>query len=160
LCITSLTMGEPSKSFCWSAPDPSSMRCADQPDAPAAIASRSKRRSSACSASVGSTPALARSAPSTYVSSGQSGSRAPKLTAFGSAAIAASISGKLSQVQGSAACIAASGIDSTRVIESIARSRSAPRIGANPKPQLQATSDVTPCQPAMVQYGSQKIWAS
>jgi hypothetical protein len=85
------------------------------------------------------------------VSSGQSGSRAPKFTAFGSAAIDASISGKLSQLQGSPAFIAARGIDSTRVIESMARSRSASRIGANPKPQLHATNDVTPCQPAMVQ---------
>jgi hypothetical protein len=42
----------------------------------------------------------------------------------------------------------------------MARSRSASRIGANPKPQLHATSDVTPCQPAMLQYGSQKICAS
>ena len=136
------------------------MRCADHPEAPASMASRSNRRSSACSRSVGRAPALARSAPSTYVSSGQSGSRAPKFTAFGSAATALSISGKLSQLQGRPTFIAARGIDSTRVIESMARSRSSARIGANPKPQLHATNEVTPCQPAMEQYGSQKICAS
>jgi hypothetical protein len=34
------------------------------------------------------------------------------------------------------------------------------RAGANPKPQLPMATDVTPCHPDSVQYGSQKTWAS
>ena len=44
------------------------------------------------------------------------------------------------------ACIEAIGIASTRVIDSMARSRSAGRTGAKPKPQLPITTEVMPCQ--------------
>ena len=42
----------------------------------------------------------------------------------------------------------------------MASSRSAGVTGANPKPQLPMATDVTPCQPESVQYGSQRICAS
>ena len=44
------------------------------------------------------------------------------------------------------AFIDAIGIASTRVIDIIARSRSAGRTGAKPKPQLPITTEVMPCQ--------------
>ncbi len=69
-------------------------------------------------------------------------------------------SGYVSQSNRSAACIDASGIASVRTIVSIARSASCLRTGAKPKPQLPITTDVTPCQPEIVRYGSQKICAS
>jgi hypothetical protein len=47
-----------------------------------------------------------------------------------------------------------------RVIVSIARSRISGFIGAKPKPQLPITTDVTPCQLEIVQYGSQNSCAS
>ena len=40
---------------------------------------------------------------------------------------------------------------STRVMESIDRTRSSGRTGANPKPQLQITTEVMPCQLEIVQ---------
>ncbi len=40
------------------------------------------------------------------------------------------------------------------LLESIARSRALGLTGAKPKPQLPSTTDVTPCQPEIVQYGS------
>ena len=43
---------------------------------------------------------------------------------------------------------------------SMARSRMSGWTGANPKPQLPITMEVTPCQPDSVQYGSQLICAS
>ena len=49
---------------------------------------------------------------------------------------------------------------SVRVIVNIERSRNSGFTGAKPKPQLPITSEVTPCQLDMVQYGSQKSWAS
>ena len=52
------------------------------------------------------------------------------------------------------------GIASVRVIVSIERSRKSGRTGAKPNPQLPSTTDVTPCHPEIVQYGSQRIWAS
>ena len=45
------------------------------------------------------------------------------------------------------------GIASVRVIVSIERSRKSGRTGAKPNPQLPSTTDVTPCQPEIVQYG-------
>jgi hypothetical protein len=56
--------------------------------------------------------------------------------------------------------IAASPIASVRDIVSIARSRSAGRTGAKPKPQLPSTTVVTPCQPEMLHHGSHWICAS
>ena len=44
---------------------------------------------------------------------------------------------------------------SFRASESIARSRSSGFTGANPNPQFPMTTDVTPCQPEIEQYGSQ-----
>ena len=49
---------------------------------------------------------------------------------------------------------------STRVMVSIARSRISGRIGAKPKPQLPITTEVTPFQPDVDRYGSQKTCAS
>ena len=45
----------------------------------------------------------------------------------------------------------AMGIASTRVIDIMARSRSAGRTGAKPKPQLPITTDVMPCHEESVQ---------
>ena len=53
-------------------------------------------------------------------------------------------------------CMVFKGIASIRVMLCIARSRSSTRHGAKPKPQLTMATEVTPCQPDMVQYGSQK----
>ncbi len=52
------------------------------------------------------------------------------------------------------------GIASLRVMESMARSRWCGGMGANPKPQLPSTTDVTPCQPPIVHHGSHRICAS
>ena len=69
-------------------------------------------------------------------------------------------SGNVTQSHGMPAFMASSEIASLRVIDSIERSRSSGRTGANPKPQLPMTTDVTPCQPESEQYGSQKTCAS
>ena len=58
------------------------------------------------------------------------------------------------------AFIEAIGIASTRVMVSMARSRSAGRTGAKPKPQLPITTEVMPCHDDSVQYGSQNTCAS
>ena len=47
-----------------------------------------------------------------------------------------------------------------RVIVSIARSRMSALTGEKPKPQLPITTEVTPCQLEIVQYGSQNSCAS
>jgi hypothetical protein len=62
----------------------------------------------------------------------------------------------LTQSQGIPAFIDANGIASLRVIVSIERSLSSGLTGANPKPQLPITIEVTPCQLDILQYGSQK----
>ena len=80
VCITSVFIGAPSWSR-WTLKVRS--RCTENPPAPASIASFSSRRICWCSASVGSSPALARSAPSTQLSSGLSGTKARTLTDFG-----------------------------------------------------------------------------
>ena len=51
--------------------------------------------------------------------------------------------------------MASSGMASTRVIDCIIRSRISGRTGAKPNPQLPMTTEVTPCHPDSVQYGSQ-----
>ena len=75
--ITSEGIGVPSKSDCAAPPAVSAFGspgwprvCDDQPQAPASIASCSRRFSSAVSASVGLRPALASSSPITQISSG------------------------------------------------------------------------------------------
>ena len=47
--------------------------------------------------------------------------------------------------------IESNGIASVRDMVNIERSRSSGRTGAKPKPQLPSTTDVTPCQPEIVQ---------
>ncbi len=69
-------------------------------------------------------------------------------------------SGNVTQSQGSPSRSVSVGIASTAVIVSIERSRSSGRTGAKPKPQLPVTTEVTPCHPDVVRYGSQKTWAS
>ena len=64
-------------------------------------------------------------------------------------------SGKVIQFQGIPSFIESYGICSLRVIISNERSRSCGWHGAKPKPQLPSTTEVTPCQPEIVQYGSQ-----
>ena len=64
----------------------------------------------------------------------------------------------MTQSHGMPAFIEASGIASVRVIINIERSRNRGLTGANPKPQLPIATEVTPCQPDIVQYGSQKSW--
>ena len=81
-------------------------------------------------------------------------------TAFGALSTASRNSGKVTQFHGMPSFIEAIGIASTRVIDIIARSRSAGRTGAKPKPQLPITTEVMPCQDDSVQYGSQKSCAS
>ncbi len=66
----------------------------------------------------------------------------------------------MTQSQGIPAFIEASGIASLRVMLSIARSRDSGLTGAKPNPQLPITTDVTPCQLEMLQYGSQNNCAS
>ena len=68
--------------------------------------------------------------------------------------------GNVSHVHGSDASMQALGIASTRVSDDMRYSRISGRAGANPKPQLPMATDVTPCQPDSVQYGSQNTWAS
>ena len=83
-----------------------------------------------------------------------------RLTESGCAATRSRNSGYDTQFHGRPSRIASYGIASTRVIDCIDRSRSSGRTGAKPKPQLPITTDVTPCQPDSVQYGSQKSCAS
>ncbi len=114
----------------------------------------------ACSSSVGSTPALARSWPSTHVRSGFTGTYGKRLTALGVRSSASRNPANVSQLHGKPARIDSSGIASTRVSVRIACSRSAARTGAKPKPQFPIATDVTPCQPDNEQYGSQNTCAS
>ena len=88
------------------------------------------------------------------------GTKLTMLTPFGMRSRLSSHSGNVSQFQAMPSFIDSYGICSVRVIMSSARSRSAGFTGAKPKPQLPSTSEVTPCQPDTVQYGSQWIWAS
>ena len=69
-------------------------------------------------------------------------------------------SGKEIQSQIIPSFIESNGIASVRDMVSIERSRSSGRTGAKPKPQLPSTTEVTPCQPEIVQYGSHWICAS
>lgn len=57
----------------------------------------------------------------------------------------------MTQFHGMPAFIEAIGIASTLVMVSMARSRSAGRTGAKPKPQLPITTEVMPCQLESVQ---------
>ena len=68
------------------------------------------------------------------------------LTALGAASTLSKNSGKVTQFHGMPACMEAIGIASTRVIDIMARWRSAGRTGAKPKPQLPITTEVMPCQ--------------
>ena len=52
------------------------------------------------------------------------------------------------------------GIASTRVSDAMRYSRFSGFAGAKPKPQFPIATEVTPCQPESVQYGSQKSCAS
>ena len=56
--------------------------------------------------------------------------------------------------------IDAMGMTSVRTIVSIERSRNSGFTGAKPNPQLPSTTEVMPCHEEVVQYGSQRIWAS
>jgi hypothetical protein len=82
------------------------------------------------------------------------------LTDFGVRSTLSRNSGKVTQSQGMPSCMHDKGMASLRVIESMARSRSSGLTGAKEKPQLPMTTDVTPCQPEIEQYGSQKSWES
>jgi hypothetical protein len=81
-------------------------------------------------------------------------------SAFGVASTLSRNSGNVTQFHGMPWRIDSYGIASTRVIERIAYSRSSGCTGANPKPQLPMATDVMPCQPDSVRYGSQNTWAS
>ena len=72
-------------------------------------------------------------------------------TALGAASTLSKNSGKVVQFHGMPSFIEAMGIASTRVMVSMARSRSAGRTGAKPKPQLPITTEVMPCQLDSVQ---------
>ena len=60
-------------------------------------------------------------------------------------------SGNETQSQSMPSFIDSKGMASVRDMVSIERSRSSGRTGAKPKPQLPSTTEVTPCQPEMVQ---------
>ena len=79
---------------------------------------------------------------------------------FGARSTLSRNSGNVTQSHGIPAFMDSYGIASVRVMVSIARSRSSGGVGANPNPQFPITTDVMPCQPEIVRYGSQKSWAS
>ena len=85
-----------------------------------------------------------------------------QLTPSGAASSESRYSGMVSQSQWGSmpSTIDSYGMASVRVMVSIERSRKSGFTGAKPKPQFPNTTDVTPCQPEIVQYGSQRIWAS
>ncbi len=83
-----------------------------------------------------------------------------QLTPFGERSSESRYCGMVSQSQLMPAFIEAYGMASVRVMVSIERSRKSGLHGAKPKPQLPSTSEVTPCHPEMVQYGSHRICAS
>ncbi len=72
-------------------------------------------------------------------------------TALGAASTLSRNSGNVTQFHGMPSFIEAMGMASTRVIDIIARSRSAGRTGAKPKPQLPITTEVMPCHEDSVQ---------
>ena len=136
----------------------------------AAPTSRSRRRpsprgaggaSSACCSSVGSSPALAASSPITQIE--QRADRHVRQHVHGLRRAARARRGTPGTSPSPTACPAAStpsGSPRPASSMSMACSRSAGRTGAKPKPQLPITTDVTPCQPDSVQYGSQNTCAS
>ena len=66
----------------------------------------------------------------------------------------------MTQSQGMPAAMVVARTASLRSRVSIDLSRCSGCTGAKPKPQLPMTTEVTPCQPDIVQYGSQKICES
>ena len=80
-------------------------------------------------------------------------------TAFGVASRLSRNSGNVTQSHGSPGA-STRGDRLERVIDSMAGSRSSGATGAKPNPQLPIATEVMPCQPEIVQYGSQKTWAS
>ena len=82
------------------------------------------------------------------------------LIAFGVRSRLSRYSGNVTQSHGIPSRIESYGIASTRVIDFIAYSRWSGSTGANPKPQLPIATDVIPCHPDSVQYGSQNTCAS
>jgi len=56
--------------------------------------------------------------------------------------------------------MASIGMASVRTMVSIDRSRKSGLQGANPKPQLPSTTEVTPCQLEIEHHGSHRTWAS
>ena len=74
-----------------------------------------------------------------------------QLTPFGIRSSDCSHSGKVTQSQSMPAFMDSKGIASVRDMVSIARSRPSGGTGAKPKPQLPSTTEVTPCQPEIVQ---------
>ncbi len=83
-----------------------------------------------------------------------------QLTPFGIRSSESIHSGNVTQSQSIPSCMASNEMASLRDIISIERSRSSGFMGAKPKPQLPRVTDVTPCQPEMVQYGSHWICES
>ena len=69
-------------------------------------------------------------------------------------------SGKVAKSQGMPACRAATSMSSTFSSVRAIRSRCSARVGAMEKPQLPATTVVTPWKHEGVRAGSQKTWAS
>src|ERR1700722_2315809 len=112
------------------------------------------------SVSVGMRPDFAASNPIAHTITGAIGTNGSRFTPFGWRSMLSRNSGYVTQSHGSPAFIEAYGIASVRVIVSIARSRKSGLTGAKPKPQLPITSEVTPCQLEIEQYGSQKSCAS
>jgi hypothetical protein len=74
-----------------------------------------------------------------------------QFTPLGARARESRYSGIVSQSQFMPTFMDAKGIASVRVIVSIERSRKSGFTGAKPKPQLPSTTEVTPCQPEIVQ---------
>ena len=130
----------------------------EKPHAPASIASFSRRCISPVLRDVAGAR-LRRFEPITYTINGASRHVRQRSRPSGSRQAVEELR-EASPSPRHAVAITRYGMASLRVIVSIARSRSSGRTGAKPNPQLPITTDVTPCQPEIVQYGSQWICAS
>ena len=74
-----------------------------------------------------------------------------QFTPLGARARESKYSGMVSHSHFMPPFMASNGMASVRVIVSMERSRKAGFTGAKPKPQLPRTTEVTPCQPEIVQ---------
>ena len=131
----------------------------ENPNAPAATPSRTRRPISAISSGVAASRAAPRS-PMTKSRTAPWGTRAQTSTSRGRRSSAPRYSSKLSHSQLMPSCRAAPGMSSTPSINWISRSWSPTRTGAKPTPQLPMTTVVTPCHDEGASWLSQVAWPS